>query len=85
VIDVTLNVNVEFMLCPTGAMKAIFPVFPQWMFYPTYRSTLTWVVVLVAVPLSYAYINMARFIVMVKSTLLRRPSSNVKAQTKKSQ
>jgi hypothetical protein len=51
-------------------MNAIFPVFPQVLFYPSYRSTLTWVVVLVAVPLSYFYINAAKFVVYVKRHLL---------------
>ena len=59
-------------------MNAIFPVFPQFLFFPSYRSTLTLVVVFVAVPLSYFYINAAKFVVYVKRNLLysRRTASN---------
>ena len=54
--DLTLNVNVEFMLCPTAAMVSIFALVPKWIIWPSYRSTLTLAVFLVAPPLSYTYI-----------------------------
>lgn len=61
VVDLALNVNVEFMLCPTTAMLGIFAAIPDytWLIWPSYRSTLTIAVMLVAPPLSYSYILVA--------------------------
>ncbi len=56
VIDLTYNMNVEFMLCPTEGMNSIFPLIPQILLWPTYRSGLTYFVFLISVPIPYFYI-----------------------------
>jgi hypothetical protein len=46
-IDLIFLINVEFMLCPSQAMKDIFESFPPWLFFPSYRTTLAltaWVI-----------------------------------------
>lgn len=50
------------MLCPTGAMEDIFPMLPQWMLLPSYRTTLTALVIVVGTAMTYAYITLARLI-----------------------
>lgn len=67
VIDWFLGVNVEFMLCPTGAMNDIFPLLPQWLMLPSYRSTLTYAVILVGNLMSFAYILVAKAIRLLVS------------------
>jgi hypothetical protein len=62
VVDLAFNVNVEFMLCPTAAMHTIFPLVPQWLLWPSYRTTLTLVVFLVGTLISYAYMAAAALI-----------------------
>lgn len=67
------------MLCPTGAMIEIFKNFPQWMIFPSYRSTLTLGVFVIGTIISYIYIGTATFI----SKLLgggRRKETKSKAQ-----
>ena len=63
--DLLLNVNVEFMLCPTAAMLDIFPLLPAWVLWPSYRSALTVVVVIVGSVLSYLYIGTAHLIMLM--------------------
>jgi hypothetical protein len=60
VIDLLLDVNVEFMLCPTSAMISIFSTLPSWVTFPSYRSTLTIVVVILGYILSYSYFFVAK-------------------------
>jgi hypothetical protein len=55
-------VNVDFILCPTDAMVAIFAMFPQWMFLPSYRTFMTLAVLLVGTIISYIYIGIATLI-----------------------
>lgn len=62
IVDLALNVNVEFMLCPTSAMLTIFPLVPSWVLWPSYRSTLTHVVVIVGSLLAYTYVGAASLI-----------------------
>ncbi len=64
VVDLSLDVNVEFMLCPTAAMYTIFKLVPAWIIWPSYRTTLTLAVMIVAPPLSYTYIIVARVLRM---------------------
>lgn len=64
VVDLALNVNVEFMLCPTSAMLTIFPLVPSWVLWPSYRSTLTHVVIIVGSLISYTYVGAASLIRM---------------------
>ena len=54
--NLSTNVNVEFMLCQTGAMETIFASFPAWLLFPSYRTTLGWGVILIGLTISYAYI-----------------------------
>jgi hypothetical protein len=63
VVDVILSVNVEFMLCPTAAMEVIFPKLPSYIFWPSYRTTLTITVFLVGMIMSWLYITVTRIIV----------------------
>jgi hypothetical protein len=74
-VDLLLNVNVEFMLCPTAAMLTIFPLLPAWVLWPSYRSTLTLVVIVVGTLISYFYVAVA--------ALLRKVSGGAKASAKK--
>lgn len=60
-----LNVNVEFMLCPTSAMLTIFPLVPSWVLWPSYRSTLTHVVIIVGSLIPYIYAGAASLIRIV--------------------
>ena len=60
-IDLLTLVNVDFMLCPTSAMKQAFQMVPQSMVWPSYRSTITIGVASAAWPLSYMY----KFIVVL--------------------
>eukprot|EP01041_Mallomonas_annulata_P012806 gene12806-27000_t len=60
VLDVSFQVNIMFMLCPTGAMHSAFAHFPSWILWPSYRSTLTVVFFAVSVVLSATFILVAR-------------------------
>lgn len=62
VVDLALNVNVEFMLCPTAAMLTIFPALPAWVLWPSYRSMLTFAVIIVGSAISYLYVGAAHLI-----------------------
>lgn len=55
-VDVYFLVNVEFMLCPTGAMNSIFSQLPSWLFWPSYRSLLCVVVFFVGYLIAGIYI-----------------------------
>jgi hypothetical protein len=55
-------VNVEFMLCPTGAMVDIFGLFPSWILTPSYRSTLTYAVLIIGNVIAWTYIGIAKLI-----------------------
>ena len=61
IVDLALLVNVEFMLCPTGAMLSIFPLLPSWLtgLFSSYRVMLTLFVSIVAFPIAYFYIYTA--------------------------
>lgn len=50
------------MLCPTAAMLTIFPHLPAWVLWPSYRSSLTFVVIIVGTLISYAYVGAAALI-----------------------
>ncbi len=63
--DLSLKVNVEFILCPTGAMIEIFKLFPSWMFLPSYRTFMTVAVFLVGAIISYAYLLPSRLIASI--------------------
>eukprot|EP01035_Chromulina_nebulosa_P032006 gene32006-42706_t len=67
-IDLLLGVNVEFMLCPTGAMVSIFSTLPEWVTYPTYRTVLTFVVILVGYLLSFLYTGIAKLLGTILSS-----------------
>jgi len=54
-IDVFTLVNVDFMLCPTSAMKEVFRMVSQSLIWPSYRSTITIIVAFLGWPLSYFY------------------------------
>ena len=66
ILDLTFNMNVEFMLCPTAGMMTIFPLLPQAVIWPSYRSLLTYLVVVIAIPIPYFYIYSGR---MIQSSL----------------
>lgn len=61
-VDVLFDVNVEFMLCPTFGMRDAFTAFPSFLFLPTYRTTLTWLVAILAVGVAYFYILVTRLL-----------------------
>jgi hypothetical protein len=63
VIDVSLKVNVEFMLCPTGAMSHIFGLVPRAIVdIPSYRTLIALIVFLVGTLISYSYYFVALFV-----------------------
>jgi len=72
-VDFMFSVNVEFMLCPTFGMRDTFNAFPAYLFFPSYRTTLTWVVALLAIAVSYSYIFPARILAAVL-----KPAARVK-------
>ena len=63
--DLLTSVNVEFMLCPTGAMHTVFAQLPSFILQPSYRTPLTAVVNVVAIPIAYAYIVPARVLMSI--------------------
>jgi hypothetical protein len=66
VIDVSLKVNVEFMLCPTGAMSHIFGLVPRAIVdIPSYRTLMAFIVFLVGTLISYTYYFVALFVTKV--------------------
>ena len=71
--DLLTLVNIEFMLCPTGAMNAIFTQLPQGLLVPTYRTPLTVVVVFVAIGIALFYIFVAR---LIQSLIGAKPKPN---------
>jgi len=74
VIDVLTNVNVEFMLCPTEAMSAVFSKFPPYFVWPSHRFLLTIVVCVFAFPISYTYIYLSRGLMAVFGATTKRDS-----------
>lgn len=79
-IDLVLSVNVEFMLCPTDSMVTIFSTLPDWLNWPSYRSTLTYAVIVVAFPLSYSYIYSAKLLRLLSVSLKTAVSKWEKVQ-----
>lgn len=77
-VDLALNVNVEFMLCPTAAMHTMMPLVPSWVLWPSYRSTLTYVVFIAGALISYLYIGAAALIRSVT-----KPGATTSARAKK--
>lgn len=82
IIDLTFNMNVEFMLCPTAGMLTIFPLLPQWIIWPSYRSILTYLVVVIAIPIPYFYIYFGRIVRAVVSPPLLPPPAAATAALK---
>lgn len=65
VIDLILNVNVEFMLCPPSGVTSILEILPSelnFLLWPSHRSSLTYVVITSIWPLCYGYIFVASLI-----------------------
>lgn len=56
ILDVLTTINVEFMLCPTPAMQSAFDAIHNLPLWPSYRSTLTFSLFFIAIPLSYMYV-----------------------------
>lgn len=79
--DVLFNVNVEFMLCPTEPMVAIFSNFPPGVVYPSYRTTLTFGVYIIGITMTFLYMTAAY---MVKFLLpgMFKPSLEALKKTK---
>lgn len=75
-VDLITEVNVEFMLCPSSAMAAVFSLAPAVVLQPSYRTPLTLVVFIVGTMVSYTYIGVSK--------LLRRLVTGGGAQDKKS-
>jgi hypothetical protein len=74
IVDLSLDVNVEFMLCPTASMHTIFALVPDWILWPSYRSTLTIAVMIIAWPISYSYIaagHLLRLVFGRKNALIK--------------
>ena len=66
------QVNVEFMLCPTGAMKDIFTIVPSFLLWPSYRSFIAVLVTVLGPAIAYAFMAAARLAMVVKGILSRR-------------
>jgi hypothetical protein len=75
--DLLTSVNVEFMLCPTGAMQAIFDLMPPGVLQPSYRTPLTAGVLLVAIPIAYSYIFASRMLMVATSAKIKKKSKTV--------
>ena len=69
VLDLILSVNVEFMLCPTGAMTSVFSLLPSWILFPSYRSIITLLVFVIGPLISITYITAAKSVLYVKSLI----------------
>ena len=69
VIDLALNVNVEFMLCPTRAMQSAFSIAPPWVLFPTYRTLMTLIVFMIGPLISQIYIYAAKSVLYLKYNL----------------
>lgn len=54
-VDYLTMVNVDMMLCPSGAMTELFKAIPPVMLLPSYRTLVTIVVALMAWPLSWLH------------------------------
>lgn len=74
VVDLTFNVNVEFMLCPTASMEDVFALLPAHYQWPSYRSLMTYIVIVCAVIISSAYI--------IPTNILMRVMENKKTTNK---
>jgi hypothetical protein len=60
-IDYITTVNVDFMLCPSAAMSAVFAMLPEFLQWPSYRSLMTVAVALLAWPLSWLHRGIASY------------------------
>lgn len=65
-----LNVNVEFMLCPTEGMNNVFALVPDWVIWPSYRSIMVILVCIVGSFMSHCYVKMSKDIVFLEKLLL---------------
>lgn len=81
--DLLLSVNVEFMLCPTGAMTSIFSLVPPWVLFPSYRSIITLLVFIIGPTISIAYITVAKFVLYLKSILFTNKNHALNTSNKK--
>ena len=77
VLDLLTDVNVEFMLCPTGAMTTIFQILPRWVLWPSYRSFLTLLVAILGPLISVGFILLAKIVMWIKNLFLRNPAVHV--------
>mmetsp|Transcript_8691 Transcript_8691/g.8629 ORF Transcript_8691/g.8629 Transcript_8691/m.8629 type:complete len:302 (+) Transcript_8691:72-977(+) len=68
-IDLLLNVNVEFMLCPTGAMNSIFGQFPPWLLFPSYRSVMVVLVCIVGSFMAHCYVKISKNVLFLQKLL----------------
>lgn len=55
-INVAFGVNINFFLCPTPGISAIFDVLPSFIVWPSYRTPMSIVIFIVALILSYIYV-----------------------------
>jgi hypothetical protein len=60
-VDYITTVNVDFMLCPSPAMSAVFQMLPQALLWPSYRSVMTVAVSLLALPMSWLHRGIASY------------------------
>ena len=58
-IDYYFSVNVNFFLCPSEGMSALFLGLPSWMLWPSYRSMLVIIFAILSIPFCYLYIGVA--------------------------
>lgn len=65
------------MLCPTGAMTSMFSLVPKWLLYPTYRTIITLLVLIIGPAISMAYIYLAKLVLYVKFSLFSMKINNV--------
>jgi hypothetical protein len=77
-----LDVNVEFMLCPTGAMESIFTIIPTWILFPSYRTFMTFIVFMIGPVISQFYVSAAKLVLYLKYKLFG-PNHSVQSIEKK--
>lgn len=78
-IDLATMVNVEFMLCPSSGMlesfESVLGIPREWVF-PTHRTTMTFLVFVIAMPLSLVYIGTSRLLCQLLGTKQVSTKSN---------
>jgi hypothetical protein len=62
VVDVSFNVNAQFMLCPTFGLRGALNALPPAFLYPSYRTTVTVIFSAMALANAYIYFGMGSLV-----------------------